>query len=88
MIEARDPLCRGVVLLGLEAPYEQLKDGFAAARTSKTVKGFAVGRTIFADAGKAWLGGTMTDEQAIDDMAGKFGALVDLWLQLGETKAA
>ncbi|MCY1222509.1 hypothetical protein D9M72_346040 [compost metagenome] len=88
VIEARDPLCRGVVLLGLEAPYEQLKDGFAAARTSKTVKGFAVGRTIFADAGKAWLGGTMTDEQAIDDMAGKFGALVDLWLQLGETKAA
>jgi len=88
VIEARDPLCRGVVLLGLEAPYEQLKDGFAAARTSKTVKGFAVGRTIFADAGKAWLGGTMTDEQAIADMAGKFGALVDLWLQLGETKAA
>ncbi|QRY66793.1 5-dehydro-2-deoxygluconokinase [Ensifer sp. PDNC004] len=88
VIEARDPLCRGVVLLGLEAPYEQLKDGFAAARTSKTVRGFAVGRTIFADAGRAWLGGTMSDEQAIADMAGKFKALVDLWLQLGETKAA
>lgn len=88
VIEARDPLCRGVVLLGLEAPYEQLKDGFAAARTSKTVRGFAVGRTIFADAGRAWLGGTMTDDQAIADMAGKFKALVDLWLQLGETKAA
>ena len=88
VIEKRDPLCRGVVLLGLEAPYEALKDGFAAARTSKTVKGFAVGRTIFADASKAWLGGTMTDEQAIAEMAGKFKALVDLWLQLGETKAA
>lgn len=88
VIEKRDPLCRGVVLLGLEAPYEALKDGFAAARTSKTVKGFAVGRTIFADASKAWLGGTITDEQAIADMAGKFKALVDLWLQLGETKAA
>ncbi|WP_457586764.1 bifunctional 5-dehydro-2-deoxygluconokinase/5-dehydro-2-deoxyphosphogluconate aldolase [Ensifer canadensis] len=88
VIEKGDPLCRGVVLLGLEAPYEALKDGFAAARTSKTVKGFAVGRTIFADASKAWLGGTMTDEQAVADMAGKFKALVDLWLQLGETKAA
>ncbi|MGO4619216.1 5-dehydro-2-deoxygluconokinase [Ensifer sp. 2YAB10] len=88
VIEARDPLCRGVVLLGLEAPYEQLKDGFAAARTSKTVRGFAVGRTIFADAGRAWLGGTMSDDQAIADMAGRFKALVDLWLQLGETKAA
>jgi 5-dehydro-2-deoxygluconokinase len=77
-----------VVLLGLEAPYEVLKDGFAAARTSKTVKGFAVGRTIFADAAKAWLAGRMTDEQAVSDMAAKFKALVDLWLQLGETKAA
>ena len=88
VIEQRDPLCRGVVLLGLEAPYDVLKEGFAAARTSKTVKGFAVGRTIFADASKAWLAGEMTDEQAIADMAGKFGALVDLWLGLAETKAA
>jgi 5-dehydro-2-deoxygluconokinase len=30
----------------------------------------------------------MTDEQAIADMAGKFGALVDLWLGLAEPKAA
>ncbi|MEK1929363.1 MAG: DUF2090 domain-containing protein, partial [Pararhizobium sp.] len=88
VIEKRDPLCRGVVLLGLEAPYEVLKEGFAAARTSKTVKGFAVGRTIFADASKAWLAGAMTDEQAIADMAGKFEALVNLWLGLAETKAA
>ncbi|MBP2235882.1 5-dehydro-2-deoxygluconokinase [Sinorhizobium kostiense] len=88
VIEKRDPLCRGVVLLGLEAPYEVLKDGFAAARTSKMVKGFAVGRTIFADAAKTWLTGSMTDEEAIADMAAKFKALVDLWLRLGETKAA
>ncbi|MBB5533501.1 bifunctional 5-dehydro-2-deoxygluconokinase/5-dehydro-2-deoxyphosphogluconate aldolase [Rhizobium giardinii] len=88
VIEQRDPLCRGVVLLGLEAPYDVLKEGFAAARTSKTVRGFAVGRTIFADASKAWLAGEMTDEQAIADMAGKFGALVDLWLGLAEPKAA
>jgi len=88
VIETRDPLCRGVVLLGLEAPYDVLKEGFAAARTSKTVKGFAVGRTIFADASKAWLAGEITDEQAIADMAGKFEALVNLWLGLAETKAA
>ena len=88
VIEKRDPLCRGVVLLGLEAPYEVLKEGFAAARSSKTVRGFAVGRTIFADAAKAWLGAEITDEEAIADMAGRFGALVELWLGLGETKAA
>jgi 5-dehydro-2-deoxygluconokinase len=88
VIEARDPLCRGVVLLGLEAPYEALKEGFAAAKGARTVRGFAVGRTIFADAAKAWLSGAMDDEQAIADMAGRFKALVDLWQGLGETKAA
>ncbi len=88
VIETRDPLCRGVVLLGLEAPYEALKEGFAAARGARTVRGFAVGRTIFADAARAWLSGAMDDEQAIADMAGRFKALVDLWQGLGETKAA
>ncbi|MDQ0318578.1 5-dehydro-2-deoxygluconokinase [Pararhizobium capsulatum DSM 1112] len=88
VVETRDPLCRGVVLLGLEAPYEALKEGFAAAKGARTVKGFAVGRTIFADAAKAWLGGSMDDEAAIADMAIRFGALVELWQGLDETKAA
>ncbi|MFB2549912.1 bifunctional 5-dehydro-2-deoxygluconokinase/5-dehydro-2-deoxyphosphogluconate aldolase [Ensifer soli] len=88
VILARDPFCRGVVLLGLEAPYEALKDGFAAARTSKTVRGFAVGRTIFADAAKAWLAGEIGDEAAVADMAQRFGALVELWQSLGDAKAA
>jgi 5-dehydro-2-deoxygluconokinase len=43
------------------------------------VKGFAVGRTLFADAARRWLSGTMTDEAAIDDMAGRFQRLVDAW---------
>ena len=82
VIEANDPYCRGVVLLGLEAPEEELARGFAAAHHSRTVRGFAVGRTIFAEAAKAWFAGTMSDEQAVADMAGRFRALVGIW---GET---
>jgi 5-dehydro-2-deoxygluconokinase len=73
-----------VVLLGLEAPQEQLEHGFRAARTARTVKGFAVGRTIFADAARAWLAGTINDEQAVDDMARKFEALTAIWQRVGE----
>jgi 5-dehydro-2-deoxygluconokinase len=80
VIGARDPACRGVVLLGLEAPIETLKQGFAAAKTATRVRGFAVGRTIFADAAKRWLDGEIDDEVAISDMAAKFGALVEIWL--------
>lgn len=88
VIEARDPFCRGVVLLGLEAPQAALEAGFAAAHASRTVKGFAVGRTIFAEAARKWLLGEISDEEAVADMARRFGALVEIWERLGETKAA
>jgi 5-dehydro-2-deoxygluconokinase len=88
VIETRDPLCRGVVLLGLEAPQEALEAGFAAARSSRSVKGFAVGRTIFADAAKRWFAGTLSDDEAVADMARRFGALVEIWERLGESAAA
>src|SRR5208283_237166 len=88
VVATRDPLCRGVVLLGLEAPIETLKEGFAAARAARSVKGFAVGRTIFINAAERWLKGEMSDEAAIDEMAAKFGALTELWLSLEQQRAA
>ncbi|MDB5472872.1 MAG: iolC, partial [Devosia sp.] len=88
VIETRDPHCRGVVLLGLEAPQGVLEAGFAAARGSSTVRGFAVGRTIFAEAAKGWLNGEISDEAAVDDMARRFGALVEVWERLGARAAA
>jgi len=68
-----------VVLLGLDAPQDKLEQGFKAARTAGVVKGFAVGRTIFGDAARAWLAGTMSDEQAVDEMAQRFETLTKIW---------
>jgi 5-dehydro-2-deoxygluconokinase len=82
VIASRDPFCRGVVLLGLEAPIEALKESFAAAQTAKSVRGFAVGRTIFAEAAARWLNGEIGDDEAVDMMASRFGTLVTLWLSL------
>ena len=78
-IETHDPRCRGIVLLGLEAPEADLVRGFAIAKASERVKGFAVGRTIFGDAAAAWLAGTIDDEAAIADMAARFGRLTEAW---------
>ena len=88
VIETRDPHCRGIVLLGLEASHAALETGFALAQTSRQVKGFAVGRTIFAAAARSWLAGSMSDEEAVADMADRFGALVAVWERLGEGRAA
>ena len=78
-IAKHDPYCRGIVLLGLEAPEEDLDKAFRAAAGQKAVKGFAVGRTIFNHSAQQWLAGKMTDAAATADMAERFANLVDLW---------
>jgi 5-dehydro-2-deoxygluconokinase len=81
VITTRDPYCRGVVLLGLEAPQHELEAAFAATAEVPVVKGFAIGRTIFADAAQKWFAGNMTDNEAIDEMADKFERLTSAWLR-------
>ena len=88
VIHKRDPLCRGVVLLGLEAPHDELVAAFAAVADISVVKGFAIGRTIFAQAAENWLAGRMTDKEAIDDMAGRFEQLTSAWLRARAAKIA
>jgi 5-dehydro-2-deoxygluconokinase len=80
-IAENDPWCRGIVVLGLAAPEDHLRASFAAAARQPLVKGFAVGRTIFGDALRAWLAGTMDDNAAIDDMATRYQRLCEIWDQ-------
>ncbi|MBB2973558.1 5-dehydro-2-deoxygluconokinase [Mesorhizobium sp. RMAD-H1] len=88
VIATRDPWCRGVVLLGLEAPHDELEAAFAATAKIDAVKGFAVGRTLFADAAEKWLAGRITDDEAIADMAARFEKLTGAWLDARGRKAA
>jgi 5-dehydro-2-deoxygluconokinase len=81
VITKHDPLCRGIVLLGLEAPESELAAAFRVAAASPLVKGFAVGRTIFAEPAQAWLADRMGDAEAIDAMAKSFARLVAAWRQ-------
>ena len=78
-IRAGDGFCRGILMLGLEAPPADLADAFALAAAEPLVRGFAVGRTIFAQAAADWLARRIDDAQAIDAMAGRFAALVQAW---------
>ena len=78
-ITRNDPHTRGVVVLGLEAPTEELAASFAVAAAQPLVKGFAVGRTIFAEAAKAWLAGGLTDAEAVAEMAGRYDRLCRIW---------
>lgn len=79
LIAERDPYCRGVVLLGLSAPAEQLIDGFTAAAASRTCRGFTVGRTIFHEPSRAWLAGELDDAGLIARVRATFETLIDAW---------
>ncbi|BCG91675.1 bifunctional 5-dehydro-2-deoxygluconokinase/5-dehydro-2-deoxyphosphogluconate aldolase [Mesorhizobium sp. 131-2-1] len=88
VIVKNDPWCRGVVLLGLEAPQDELEVAFAATANAPIVKGFAVGRTIFINAAEQWLAGKMSDDEAVADMASRFEQLTEAWLAARGRKAA
>jgi 5-dehydro-2-deoxygluconokinase len=79
LIQERDPYCRGVVLLGLNAPAEALAAGFREASRSSTCRGFAVGRTIFHEPSRAWLEGEIDDAGLISRVQSTFGFLIESW---------
>ncbi|WP_059003717.1 bifunctional 5-dehydro-2-deoxygluconokinase/5-dehydro-2-deoxyphosphogluconate aldolase [Pseudomonas syringae] len=79
LIQQRDPYCRGVVLLGLNAPVEELAAGFAQARNSRVCKGFAVGRTIFREPSRAWMAGEIDDATLVSQVQSTFSGLIESW---------
>ena len=85
-IEENDPRTRGIVVLGLDAPMGQLAEGLAEAARVPLVKGFAVGRTIFGDAARAWLAGEIDDATAATRMAERYDTLCRAWDSARATK--
>jgi 5-dehydro-2-deoxygluconokinase len=79
VIRARDAYCRGILVLGLDAPEAELIAGLKTAASQPMVKGFAVGRTIFGEAAVKWFANEIDDAAAIDRMATRFATLVTSW---------
>ena len=78
LIGERDRHCRGAVILGLNQPLGFLAASFANA-TNPIVKGFMVGRTLWAEASSKWFRGDMDDAALIEEVARNFAVLVDAW---------
>ena len=87
LVAERDPQCRGAVILGLHKPVPELVAGFMQAR-DPIVKGFMVGRTLWADPSLAWLRGELDDAALVDAVAGGFAALVDAWRRSRDERPA
>ena len=67
------------MVLGLDAPEDELAACFATAARFRLVKGFAVGRTIFGDVAQAWMTGETSDAEAVAEMARRYTRLCAIW---------
>lgn len=81
LITTRSPFCRGIVVLGLDAPIAELGEGFKAFAGLPRVKGFAVGRSIFAEPARAWLNGEYDNPQLIERVAANYAQVIEQWQQ-------
>jgi 5-dehydro-2-deoxygluconokinase len=81
VIEKHDPLCRGIVLLGLGASEDELKRGFELASGQPLCKGFAVGRSVFQSPAEQWFAGTIGDNDVIEQVGANYSRLIQLWVQ-------
>ncbi|WP_191599985.1 bifunctional 5-dehydro-2-deoxygluconokinase/5-dehydro-2-deoxyphosphogluconate aldolase [Marinomonas algicola] len=81
LIKARAPHCRGVVLLGLDRPVDELQAGFNAAAEQDICKGFAIGRTIFSEPTKAWLSNQIDDTEYVARVKNNYLEMSRLWKQ-------
>jgi len=78
-IKENDPHVRGIVVLGLAAEEAELVASFKVAARYPLVKGFAVGRTIFAEAAAAYMTGDIAADVAIAQMAQTYARLCAHW---------
>ena len=75
------------MLLGLNAPFAELAEGFHAAARSASCRGFAVGRSLFLEPARAWLRGEIDDATLVIQAAQQFAELAGLWRQAREAQA-
>jgi 5-dehydro-2-deoxygluconokinase len=79
LIRAHDPYARGVMVLGLDAPENELRKAFVAASPEPSVRGFAVGRTIFWPTAQRWFTAGIDDAAAVREIAEVYRRVVGYW---------
>ena len=79
LIAREDSWCRGILILGLDAPSDRLRAGFAEAAKHPMIKGFAVGRTIFGQPSRRWMQGELSDEALINEVKRNHLTLIGYW---------
>jgi 5-dehydro-2-deoxygluconokinase len=79
VIQKYDSHCRGILMLGLNAPMDDLMRDLQTASEYPVCKGFAVGRSLFQTAAEEWFAGNLSDAAAIADISRNYQRLLKHW---------
>jgi 5-dehydro-2-deoxygluconokinase len=79
VVARSDPLCRGVLLLGLDASEDEVAQSFDVAAGHAICRGFAIGRTIFGPPARDWLAGAIDDAAAVARVAAGYARMIERW---------
>ena len=79
VIDEHDPWCQGIIVLGLDGSIESISESFKVAAGQPRVKGFAVGRTLFAQPARDWLAETIDDATAVAAMRANYRSMIEAW---------
>ena len=81
LIQNRHRECHGILILGLDAPMEKIAKAFEDVSSYSVIKGFAIGRAIFAKPSEMWLEGKIDDLAYIEAIKENYLKVVALWQQ-------
>jgi len=79
VIDEYDSWCQGIIVLGLDGSIESIGESFEVATRQPWVKGFAVGRTLFAQPARDWFSGSIDDATAVATMRVNYRNMIDAW---------
>jgi 5-dehydro-2-deoxygluconokinase len=78
-----DPHCKGIVILGAGADETSLQAALTVAAPFELCRGFAVGRSIFADAAEHWFAGELDAGAAKEAVRKSYLGMIDTWCAAG-----
>ena len=85
LIRSEDPHCRGILVLGQASGGDVISEALAAAASEPMVRGFAVGRGIFADPARRWFAGKITNSELIDTVTDNYARFISIWHEEKDT---
>lgn len=88
VIDDCDPHCKGVVLLGQGADEATLREALTVAAGFDACRGFAVGRSIFAEPARRWFAGAADDGEARDEIRRRYLAIIDVWCRAADRRSS